>query len=239
MFWPEPWTALLERGGKVTNLKRNGYGVTGVIAGTLSGGGRTSRSRYAVSFVSVLLALCVCASLAACSTTEESPLAEMETGDFTPVIEDIEMLSVGDKAPLFEVSDVFGKRFNLADSIGKNVIVLVFWSVYCDPCRSSMPAFDEVYRRYREKGLDFFTINMDGEEMTGAIRGFLADENLGLTVLLDEPEGDLLKIADPYGVQGTPTIYIIDKKGRIAFGKVGTIPIETFSSLLGDELAKQ
>jgi protein-disulfide isomerase len=80
---------------------------------------------------------------------------------------------------------------------------------------------------------------MDGEEMTDAIRGFLDGENIGLPVLLDEPEGDFLKIADPYGVQGTPTIYIIDKKGRIAFGKVGTISIETLSSLVEDELAKQ
>lgn len=185
-----------------------------------------------------LLAVCICLILAACASTEEVKFAHVDEGEFTPVIDDIVMLRVGDKAPLFEVSDVFGNRLNLGDSVGKNVIVLVFWSVYCDPCRASMPAFNEIYRRYRDKGLDFFTINMDGEEMTNAIRGFLADENIDLTVLLDEPEGDLLKIADPYGVQGTPTIYIIDRNGRIAFGKVGTISFEKLSSLVGDELAK-
>ena len=185
-----------------------------------------------------LLALCACLSMAACATTDEPRIAEMEQGDFTPVIDDIEMLSVGDKAPMFEVSDVFGARLNLADRIGKNVIALVFWSVYCDPCRNSMPAYNEIYRKHREKGLDFYTINMDGEEMTDAIRGFLDSENIDLPVLLDESEGDFLKIADPYGVQGTPTIYIINKKGRIAFGKVGTMPIETLSSLISEELAK-
>lgn len=185
-----------------------------------------------------LLAVCICLILAACASTEEVKFAHVDEGEFTPVIDDIVMLRVGDKAPLFEVSDVFGNRLSLGDSVGKNVIVLVFWSVYCDPCRASMPAFNEIYRRYRDKGLDFFTINMDGEEMTNAIRGFLADENIDLTVLLDEPEGDLLKIADPYGVQGTPTIYIIDRNGRIAFGKVGTISFEKLSSLVGDELAK-
>jgi peroxiredoxin len=219
--------------------ERNRYGVAGALMGDLFRDGRVSRSRQSSSFLFALMALCVCVSLAACATVEEPQLAEMERGDFTPVIDDIEMLRVGDKAPLFEVSDVFGNSFNLGDKIGKNVIVLVFWSVYCDPCRSSMPAYSEVYRRHREKGLELFTINMDGEEMTDAIRGFLDGENIGLPVLLDEPEGDFLKIADPYGVQGTPTIYIIDKKGRIAFGKVGTISIETLSSLVEDELAKQ
>ena len=51
-------------------------------------------------------------------------------------------------------------------------------------------------------------------------------------------DGDFLRIADPYGVQGTPTIYIINKKGRIAFGKVGAIPIKTLSALISAELAK-
>lgn len=195
-----------------------------------------SRLRSAASLA--LLAVCICLILAACASTEEVKFAEVAEGEFTPVIDDIVMLRVGDKAPLFEVSDVFGNRLSLGDRVGKNVIVLVFWSVYCDPCRASMPAFNEVYRRYREKGLDFLTINMDGEEMTDAIRGFLADEDIELTVLLDEPEGDFLKIADPYGVQGTPTIYIIGRNGRIAFGKVGTISFEKLSSLVEDELAK-
>ena len=195
-----------------------------------------SRLRSAESLA--FLAVCICLILAACAATEEVKFAEVDEGEFTPVIDDIEMLRVGDNAPLFEVSDVFGNRLSLGDRIGKNVIVLVFWSVYCEPCRASMPAFNEVYRKYREKGLDFFTINMDGEEMTDAIRGFLADEGIELTVLLDEPEGDFLKIADPYGVQGTPTIYIIDRSGRIAFGKVGTLSSEKLSSLVRDELAR-
>jgi protein-disulfide isomerase len=66
----------------------------------------------------------------------------------------------------------------------------------------------------------------------------LADEGLDLTVLLDEPDGDLLKIADPYGVQGTPTIYIINKQGRIAFAKVGTFSFQSLTALVKEELSK-
>jgi peroxiredoxin len=163
----------------------------------------------------------------------------MEEGEFTPVIEGIEMLKVGDKAPIFEVSDVYGNRVNLADKIGEDVIVLIFWSIYCDPCRNSMPAYNEIQRKYKEKGLEFLTINMDGEEMSDAIRAYLENDNIELPVLLDEPAGDFLKIADPYGVQGTPTIYIIDRRGRISFGKVGTVSFESLSSLVSSELKKK
>ena len=101
-----------------------------------------------------------------------------------------------------------------------------------------MQAYNEIYRRYRSKGLNFLTVNMDGAEMANAIKAFLQDEDLDLPVLLDELDGDMLRIADPYGVQGTPTLYIIDKEGRIAFGRVGTLSFDTLSSLISKELAK-
>ncbi len=185
-----------------------------------------------------LITVSVGTALVSCATAEHPSLAEVERVDFTPMIDDIEMLEVGDKAPLFEVSDVEGNRFDFSDRVGKNVIMLVFWSVYCDPCRRSMPAFNEMYHSYREKGLELYAVNLDGAEMSPAIRGFLADEGLDLTVLLDEPDGDLLKIADPYGVQGTPTIYIINKQGRIAFAKVGTFSFQSLTALVKEELSK-
>lgn len=198
-----------------------------------------SRLTFGKSFLLLFLLIGVCVALTACASTEEFQFAEMEEGDFTPVIDDIEMLRVGDKAPLFEVSDVYGNRLDLSSRIGKKVIALVFWSVYCDPCRSSMPAFDEINRKYKEKGLDFLAVNMDGEEMSNAIRAFLADEGIELTVPLDELDGDLLKIADPYGVQGTPTVYVINREGRIAFAKVGTISYKNLLALIKKELAKK
>lgn len=181
----------------------------------------------------------MCAAVTSCATAKPPQFAEVDEGAFTPMIDDIVMLKEGDDAPLFEVADLYGERFDFGDQVGKKVIVLLFWSVYCDPCRNSMPAYNEVYLRYRKKGLEFYAVNMDGEEMAGAIRGFLDDESLELNVLLDEPDGDLLKIADPYGVQGTPTIYIIDRDGRISFAKVGTISFENLSALVQKELAKK
>jgi len=185
-----------------------------------------------------LITVSVGTTLVSCATAERPSLAEVEAADFTPMIDDIEMLEVGDKAPLFEVSDVEGNRLDFSDRVGKNVTMLVFWSVYCDPCRRSMPAFNEMYRSYRKKGLELYAVNLDGAEMSPAISGFLADEGLDLTVLLDEPDGDLLKIADPYGVQGTPTIYIINKQGRIAFAKVGTFSFENLTAMVEEELSK-
>jgi peroxiredoxin len=198
-----------------------------------------SRLRSVKSFLALFLLAFGCVCVVACATTEDPKLAAMDEGDFTPVIEGIDMLEVGDKAPLFKVSDVYGNQFSLADRIGNNVIVLVFWSIYCDPCRNSMPSYNALHRKYRGKGLDFLTVNMDGEEMSTAIRAYLTDDNIELPVLLDEPEGDFLKIADPYGVQGTPTIYIIDRKGRISFGKVGTVSFDNLSSLVKHEIKKK
>jgi peroxiredoxin len=194
------------------------------------------RSFKSLALSAILLGICLVIS--ACATSPEPEFADIEEGAFTPVIEGIEMLRVGDQAPLFEVSDVFGNRVKFEEKLGKDVVVLLFWSVYCDPCRESMQGYNEIYHIYRKQGLNFLTVNMDGAEMSIAIEGFLRDEDLDLTVLLDEWDGDMLRIADPYGVQGTPTIYIIDRKGRIAFGRVGTISFDNLSSVIKKELEK-
>ncbi|MBI5117520.1 TlpA family protein disulfide reductase [Candidatus Poribacteria bacterium] len=204
----------------------------------LRGSSPLSDPGFTKGILRALLVAAVGCLLASCVSGSSTRFAEIEEGAFTPMIKDITMLKVGDKAPMFEVSDVRGNRLKLSDRIGKNVIVLVFWSVYCEPCKSSMPAYNDIYRRYHRKGLDFYAVNMDGAEMSNAIRAFVEQENIQLTVLLDEPEGDSLRIADPYGVQGTPTIYVIDKGGRIVFSKAGTVTYEELSSVVKKELRK-
>jgi peroxiredoxin len=219
---------------------QNKNGMTGIIisAEMAVSERRAKRPRSLRSLALGFMLLGMCLVISACSTTSEPQFADIEEGAFTPVIEGIEMLRVGDQAPLFEVSDISGNRVKFEEKLGEDVVVLLFWSVYCDPCRESMQAYNELFRKYRTQGLNFLTVNMDGAEMSNAIQAFLRDEDLDLTVLLDELDGDMLRIADPYGVQGTPTIYIIDRDGQIAFGRVGAISFDNLSSLIKRELEK-
>jgi peroxiredoxin len=149
-----------------------------------------------------------------------------------PVVRGIEMLNVGDRAPEFEVEMLGGGRYRLADDIGHKGVVMTFWSVFCETCREEMPLMQRLHEEYEEKGLRVLGINLDGAPMSEAITYFTEKENMDFLVLIDELKGDVFEIADPYGVAGTPTTYILDKAGDISLAEVGKVTYEDLESVV-------
>jgi peroxiredoxin len=146
------------------------------------------------------------------------------SGKDIPMIEGIEMLKVGSKAPLFEIKDLKGNAFNISQHLGQKQFLLVFWSIFCEPCRYEMPLIQTMHKKYGNKDLEVLAVAIDGDPLKNAIAGFVKQEGFSFRVLIDElDENEYFKVADPYGVAGTPTIYIVDKSGKIAFSKVGSI----------------
>jgi thiol-disulfide isomerase/thioredoxin len=66
----------------------------------------------------------------------------------------------GQPAPAIQAKLLDGTAFNLADVVGKVVIVNV-WATWCAPCREEMPALDAYYRQHREQGLVLVALSMD------------------------------------------------------------------------------
>ncbi|MBI5576287.1 MAG: TlpA family protein disulfide reductase [Deltaproteobacteria bacterium] len=157
----------------------------------------------------------------------------------TGMIEGIKMLEVGAAAPDFSVKDSDGKPFRLADDKGKKAFLLVFWSIFCEPCRFEMPAIQKMHEKYREGGLDVITIALDGEPLAGSINGFIRQEGYTFRVLVDELDSkEMFKVADPYGVAGTPTLYILDRSGKVAYAKAGRVTEEELEKAIQAVLKK-
>ena len=66
----------------------------------------------------------------------------------------------GQPAPAIQAKLLDGTAFNLADEVGKVVIVNV-WATWCAPCREEMPALDAYYRQHRDQGLVLVALSMD------------------------------------------------------------------------------
>jgi protein-disulfide isomerase len=69
-------------------------------------------------------------------------------------------------------------------------------------------------------------VNLDGVKLARTIEKFMADLIPCFTTVFDELVGLEYKIADAYGVYGTPTLYVINTAGRIAFSVVGRVDQE-------------
>ena len=141
-----------------------------------------------------------------------------------PMIEGIKMLEVGAVAPDFSIRDTEGVSFNLGDEKGKKGVLLVFWSIFCEPCRAEMPAIQKLYDKYKDKGLDVVSIALDGEPLKGSIVGFVKQEGYTFRVLIDELDSkEMFKVADPYGVGGTPTIFLLDRARKVVVARAGRV----------------
>ncbi len=174
-----------------------------------------------------ILALTAAVALAATVSLAATTVHAQESkgGSYTkiPTVKGIQSLEVGAPAPDFKVTDLAGKEFRLKDCCGRDAVLLFFWSFFCGPCREEIPMVNEMSRSYNGKGLQVVGVNLDGAEMKKAIAKFVESEKVEFRIVFDELVGDSFLVADPYGVAGTPALFIIDKDGKIAFTSLGAV----------------
>lgn len=136
-------------------------------------------------------------------------LAWTQRDRFTPV-------DAGSRAPSFDATSIDGAPFRMADLRGK-VIVLNYWATWCAPCRREMPALQRVHEQLGPRGLKLVAISTD-DAPTHDVREYAKAMGLTIPIIHDVAPHALENL---YLVQGLPTTFIIDKKGRIALKVMG------------------
>jgi thiol-disulfide isomerase/thioredoxin len=97
---------------------------------------------------------------------------------------------------------------------GKYVIVK-FTASWCGPCRGEIPGLKKVYEKYHNKGLEIVSIYI--RDKISASRKAVHDENINWITLSEEltQKANLPPQGKTYAIQGVPTMFIVDKEGKI------------------------
>ena len=120
----------------------------------------------------------------------------------------------------FSLTVLSGGSARLSDYKGK-VVILNFWATWCPPCVSEMPSMENLYKQYKDKGVEILAVDL--RENVNTVRQFINNNGYTFPVLLDR-DG---RVGGLYGVEAIPTTYIIDREGKIAGRIVGSIYWDT------------
>ena len=141
-------------------------------------------------------------------------------------------------APAWSLPTLAGKTVKSADLAGK-VVVLDFWGSWCGPCRMELPLFQALYQRYKDRGVAFYGVNWErpgpAEARVKLAKDYMEQNKLSFPVVLDHEQA----ASTAFGIQAFPTVYLIDKTGKIRFRNVGFSPeIDEILTLQLDSLLK-
>ncbi len=126
-------------------------------------------------------------------------------------------------APDFTASDVDGKTFHLSDHLGKSVVLLDFWSTFCEPCKAEFPHLRALYDSKKGEGLLVVGVAMDGPETIADVHAFVKRFQLEFPVVTDD-DSRIASLYDPK--KSMPFSVLIGRNGKIAVVREGYNPGE-------------
>ena len=146
--------------------------------------------------------------------------------------------SIGDNAPdlTLKVVDANGlsdQSVTLSSFRGK-VVVLEFMISWCPVCQQMAPSVE--YLNYEYRGQDVVFLSVAGTQngaTAESTAGFIKQYHSTWTYLLDTDNSAFKK----YGVEATPTFFILDRSGVIVSRMQGTIATEIFSDAINRALS--
>jgi thiol-disulfide isomerase/thioredoxin len=96
---------------------------------------------------------------------------------------------------------------------GKDALFLVFWATWCSVCKTEIPKLKEIHETYATKGMPLIAIDVSVNDSLKKVEKYLEDHKITYPVIFDEGS----KITKLYGVQGTPTVVIVDRGGIVRY----------------------
>lgn len=105
-------------------------------------------------------------------------------------------------------------------SLNGRVVLIEFWTFACYNCRNTLPYLKNWDAQYRDKGLTIIGVHtpeLDRERDTNQLRREVAELGIKYPVVTDQDYATW----KAYGVEAWPTVFVLDKQGRVRWTHVG------------------
>jgi thiol-disulfide isomerase/thioredoxin len=125
-----------------------------------------------------------------------------------------------------------GRRVDLADHLGKVVVVNV-WGSWCSPCRAEAAMLAAASRELAARGVVFVGID-SRDPSRAAARAFVRRFDVPYPSIYDQGGRTLLAFRGTLLPSSVPSTVILDRRGRVAGSVLGGITRTTLDDLVDD-----
>lgn len=111
------------------------------------------------------------------------------------------------------------------DDLKGHITVIEFWRSGCPHCEEAVPFMNELYSRYKSRGVKMVTFQSPGlvdnpdnpENNWTEVQNWIKEHAITYPVAFDEGS----KLRKSYGVDLYPMVFLLDRKGKIAYANTG------------------
>ncbi len=127
---------------------------------------------------------------------------------------ELKSLKIGDQVPAFALKNYDGKEYSLQNLLKSNkFVVVMFIATQCPVSNGYNERMVKLDEAYAAKGVKFVGVNANVKESVAEITEHAKSHGFKFPVLKDEQN----KIADAYGAQVTPEIFVINPTGKLMY----------------------
>jgi thiol-disulfide isomerase/thioredoxin len=123
---------------------------------------------------------------------------------------------LGQVPPELDLQTIDGQQFNLADHVGREVVILNFFATWCAPCRAEMPELQRFYAAHSRQPVTL--VGVDAYERPELVKKFRSDMKLTFPIVIAGE--DMVK---RFGVTSFPTTVVIGPDGTIHLYELSAI----------------
>ncbi|MBI2502285.1 MAG: TlpA family protein disulfide reductase [Candidatus Latescibacteria bacterium] len=120
----------------------------------------------------------------------------------------------------FVLPDLDGRQVSLQEELARGPVVLDFWATWCKPCIQALPKLAQIAADYQDRGVQVYTVNIDGPRNLAKIRPFLQRHQVKLPVLLDRTN----QVMKQFQLNAMPATLILTAQGGVVYRHQGYQP---------------